>query len=355
MAVTYAWRLDANKYAYILNPDKLKENITNNDSYGYVNEYPLSNEDINLVGENANKMFGEGANKTESANNKQKYVEAFGIMEGLIKEKWGDYDLLSADVYYNVDSANCADLRGVGIQSIRLIGVANPPETKGTVTIESLKPDPTADIKTPGAYLVYGVYMADQDIKDIDNVKDLPTPESIIVVRNGAIVDAEHNEDTITEILKDWLDTSVQPKIDELKEVDAKIWEQINNINSILYDYGGLSDFTTKITDLENEVKGLKSELQGLRNEFDAFRQQVLEFMNLNVEIADIGNGGGSSGGVSINGEMEGNNEYYVLGYDVGTNSICYHPKGLIDYNDGDSFEISSDGFHAKGFYQNEY
>jgi hypothetical protein len=52
MAVTYAWRLDANKFAYILSPDGEE---------GYVSDAPLSNEDLAKVAQKANQIFGEDA------------------------------------------------------------------------------------------------------------------------------------------------------------------------------------------------------------------------------------------------------------------------------------------------------
>ena len=50
MAVTYAWRLDANKYAYILGP---------NNEVGYVSASPIVGDALNTIAATANERFGE--------------------------------------------------------------------------------------------------------------------------------------------------------------------------------------------------------------------------------------------------------------------------------------------------------
>ena len=56
MAVTYAWRLDANKFAYILSPE---EGLIGEERYGYVDNHPLIGEDLTLIAQTANEWFGE--------------------------------------------------------------------------------------------------------------------------------------------------------------------------------------------------------------------------------------------------------------------------------------------------------
>ena len=116
MAITYAWRLDANKYAYIIGPKG---------EYGYASSVPLSGNELATVAKTSNELFGEGGSEGFSG-----YTEAFNGMLKAIQDKWEKedvkyYDLLSADVYYNVDAATCADLRGVGIRGIRYLGVCD--------------------------------------------------------------------------------------------------------------------------------------------------------------------------------------------------------------------------------------
>ena len=74
MAVTYAWRLDADKYAYIVSPKG---------EDGYVSESPLASTDLNTVALTATQMFGENGTRGISG-----YNEAYKAMLEKISDKW---------------------------------------------------------------------------------------------------------------------------------------------------------------------------------------------------------------------------------------------------------------------------
>ena len=79
MAVTYAWRLDANKYAYILSPG---DGLTPNQRYGYVSETTLVGDDLNTVAQTANSWFGENGSQGFSG-----YKQAYNAMIEKIKNQ----------------------------------------------------------------------------------------------------------------------------------------------------------------------------------------------------------------------------------------------------------------------------
>ena len=173
MAVTYAWRLDANKYAYILNPEYPEEPL--------LVEEALTTDNLNLVARTANSKYVEAENGLEA------YRTDFAKMVSAIndKEEWsnaGSYDLLSADIYYSVDAYDCADLRGVGIKGIRFLGTADPKtfdiNEPAWTPIDFPKNEGGVLNNLSGKYSVYGIYMEDQDA-------DNSSPESVFVVYNG--------------------------------------------------------------------------------------------------------------------------------------------------------------------------
>ena len=174
MAITYAWRLDANKYAYILGPNNEK---------GYASNNPLSGDQLASVAKTANERFGEEVKSGFTA-----YVEAFNAMKTAIKTQWPDenvenYDLLSADVYYNVDASTCADLRGVGIRGIRYLGTCDRDKWDPDKPSWNPQAKPSAWSQIQGKFSVYGIYMEDQ-YDDDGKLSDNPTPENIFAVYN---------------------------------------------------------------------------------------------------------------------------------------------------------------------------
>ena len=151
MAVTYAWRLDTNKYAYLVPPVPFEDIVENDEdsgfsneewyAYGFLSNTPLTDYFMRNVGTTAENTFGQ---TEDGDSNLSLYERAFEVMLAKVKKAsenkyWqrlnGDdddelvdwrgmsgVDLLSADVYYNIDAKECADLRGVGIKSIQFLG-----------------------------------------------------------------------------------------------------------------------------------------------------------------------------------------------------------------------------------------
>ena len=179
MAVTYAWRLDSNKFAYIVPPENLSGDEISN-KYGYLSKQPLSGNSLKKVADTAQEYFGGDGGKAD-------YLTAFGKMEKKIRKacsddgymqageliKWDsdlEYaDLLSADMYYNVDAQNCADLRGVGIKGTMYLGSLPNPEDGGIEPTNVSYYASGASINNvtilpglPGYTDIYGIYLTDQ-------------------------------------------------------------------------------------------------------------------------------------------------------------------------------------------------
>lgn len=239
MAVTYAWRINANKYAYILSPDGDK---------GHVSDYPLIGDELSSIALMANDRFGEGGDEGFEG-----YKDAFDEMI----RKLGNtaYDFLSADVYYTVDSTDCANLRGVGIKGIAYLGGWHAKDQW-----DSKNPIWNTEIPegTQGTYGVYGVFMEDQEITlPISPDTTKITPEQIFVVYNG---------------------------------MNAKGVETGNS------PYALQSEVDDKFKELTNEIDRLKDENVKLENDFKSlmgiepgqFTEMYNTFKNLEERIAII-------------------------------------------------------------------
>lgn len=270
MAVTYAWRLDANKYAYILSPE---QGLTETDRYGYVSETPLVGDSLNSVAATANEWFGEGGTKGFSG-----YVAAYNAMIEKIKTKpnWGDakfYDLLSADVYYNVDSANCADLRGVGIQGIRYLGASadyDPANPSWNPSIQQ-----TDTINLAGNFSIYGIYMDDQDNDDPTNL----SPERIFAVyngRNGADMNGNFGTDVLQEMLEGEITRSTTADSEHGRDI-ATLKSDVATLKSDVDDLsqlsgGDLSGLLTTISGLTATIGNLQEQINDLRGDLEAIK-----------------------------------------------------------------------------------
>lgn len=179
MAVTYAWRLDANKFAYILSPE---EGLIGEERYGYVDNHPLIGEDLTLIAQTANEWFGE-----DGLYGYDGYTKAYKVMVNKAIEKWPSIefaDLLTADEYYNVDSSSYANLRGAGVQGIRFLGVCNPENWDPSAPAWDPSVDPKEVDQIQGKYSVYGLFIEDQ-YDNNGNLKTNVTPESIFAIYNG--------------------------------------------------------------------------------------------------------------------------------------------------------------------------
>lgn len=260
MAVTYAWRLDANKFAYILGP---------NNEEGYLTESPLVGDELSVVANTANERFGE-----EGSLGITGYNKAYNAMLEKIKDTWPDLqyaDILSADVYYNVDSMICADLKGVGIRGVKYLGVCpvnewDPNKPSWYTDIEQYD-----CINIQGKFSVYGIYMEDQEINETT------TPENIFAVYNGANgAAADGGDSTLT------LTQRVDNIIDSLNDIERRIGDlegQMKSIQDILGYYGDISGWTTRIAEnTENIYK-----LSGM-----TVNQTSVNLGNLQNQINDI-------------------------------------------------------------------
>lgn len=316
MAVTYAWRLDANKYAYLVDPEK--------GTYGYVSESPLNGTQLATVSKTCNEFFGEDGELGFSG-----YKNAFEEMVKKINNKWNTdgaefYDLLSADVYYNVDASYCADLRGVGIRGIRYLGASKEYDPNNPSWNPSIKQTNTTELA--GKFSVYGIYMDDQNDDETSNL----SPERIFAVYNGA--DGTNSEGNLgTGILQEMIeaeketraaaDTEHSTAIAQLRRaVDALTGLQGGDLSSLMDDLEGLKQ---RVTTLENDKADLENQIIELRNELEG--------------IKNPSNGGGgvdnpTTGGGSVTIEDYDGGEVMLVG--VGDDDVLYKlPR--MHYDDG--------------------
>ena len=364
MAVTYAWRLDANKFAYIVSPYNGNQN-------GYLTTAALTGSLLQNVATTAEERFGINAYK-----GLQKYMEAFAEMEGKIKDKWGELeyaDLLSADMYYDVDAQNCADLRGVGIKGTMYLGSLPNLEGEGinlnnvsfyasgatTANGDKILPG------LPGYIDIYGIYLTDQ-IEDEKDVEDAAksAPEYMFVVRNGkdgvdGTVNGEGGE-LIDNLRNEFLGLikGLQDEINNLK-LDVS---NLNDRVTILEDYieESYPDAEWK-TDVDRDIMTISGAVKSINDKID------------NLQPGTGGGSGGSTGGGSISVEsIEGINEggYYILASEQNGGTIgkvfaldyaVANEAGIvIGSSDAAQVQISSGGtlqstdkIYAKnGFYQ---
>lgn len=311
MAITYAWRIDSNKFSYIISPDP-----KNKDDYGYVSETPLIGESLLKVKQNAEYEFGLIA--TDGA---VKYLKAFNEMVSKIKVRWGldEIDLLSADVYYNVDASECADLRGVGIKGIRYLGAATEVDNNGkpinfspNVSL-TLTNDDGVVIPNPmigGKFSVYGIYMEDQYDKD-GNLKTNISPENMFLVYNGANGAQGEGGENIYDSLEDYVD-------ERIDAVDGQITKINNNITLLDDKIKLVSDFATfesvinTIQELQTTISGLTKSNQELLGRINELEDELET-----IKDSNVGDGGEETGGSNITvGEYNPNKVVYLVGID---------------------------------------
>lgn len=322
MAVTYAWRLDTNKYAYLVPPVPFID-ITENDSefsdeewesYGFLSNTPLTDYFMRNVGSTAENTFGQ---TEDGEDNLEAYERAFGVMLAKIQKaseeggyyqqlngdedaEWFDWsgmrgvDLLSADVYYNIDAKECADLRGVGIKSIQYLGSIEGStfveegsfETGHTLTdmrykvkgskttvdyVDENKEFTSREIEVqagiPGFTDVYGIYLEDQ----IDeNGKSTSTPEHIFIVRNG-----KHGIQGAKGPKGDKGDKgSIDIGDSDLDESLSDILSRLESLESI---YGTINQFLTNIggVDLSSTLAKIQSDIASLSGQTSTLSDRV--------------------------------------------------------------------------------
>lgn len=316
MAVTYAWRLDADKYAYILDPQKL--NPQNDDDYGFITNEPLNGQPLANVQQAANELFGVDS----GIEGKEKYIKAVSVMEKKIREEWGDFDLLSGDVYHNVDAFDCANLRGVGIKGIKYLGVGVPPEGGTVFDINNPAWNPSGSIYEAGAILVYGVYMEDQDPQKDEY-------ESFFAVRNGFANDSIDSDSTSG--LEEMINNEAlarETKDNELRGEIQNIKNTINNLTTI----GGSAD----LTELNEVVNGLANDIENLTTRIAT----IEEFLKSNTPD-------GTGGNASVNwGTREAGRTYSLIATD---DDGSFYKIDDLYVKDADSSALTSkDGFYEE-------
>ena len=330
MAVTYAWRLDANKYAYILSPDS---GLTGEKRYGYANSSPVVGDSLNMIATTANEWFGEGGKYGFSG-----YKKAYDKMIEAIKDEWGEetqyYDLLSADVYYNVDSTNCAELKGVGIKGIKFLGTASVE----SFNINNPTWNTNGKVSDPGVFLVYGIYMEDQD-DDPSKV----TPENIFVVKNGTNgTNADGSSSTAD--LETKLNNEIKRSTDADNEMSANISRLTQKVNSLdALNGGDLSDIISSISSLLTRVSTLETDNRELKR-----RVKELEDWVSSNEDGGSGNDNTTTPDVGL-AAIEQLSDFDSTGYRFvltdGTN-LYYENKKMAFCQQGTIF--------ANAFYQND-
>ena len=269
MAVTYAWRLDSNKFAYIVPPYDLTGNTVSNE-YGFLSETPLTDYFLRAVSTTAESKFGKNGTQGLSG-----YTEAFAAMEQKIAEAattsghtqtgkdvpkietfsgWTgmeNADLLSADVYYNVDSEDCADLRGVGIKGTRYLGAF--PSINSGVDPEDIMFNTTLGAGMEGYTDVYGIYLTDDDSTS-------SAPEYMFVVRNGE--KGEKGE-----------------KGDPLLLEDSAVTET-------LVSKAEFADFSTRVSTLESDIVDVNNTMASLTNAYKTISLDNVN--NLTVMVSNL-------------------------------------------------------------------
>lgn len=332
MAVTYAWRLDSDKYAYIVPPATLHNSSDGDKNYGFLSNTPLTDYLLNSVAQNAQDLFGEGSTSNDPL---AEYEKAFAAMEykinlaqqnkyqqglsggSLTNFDWSkvkSFDLLSAARYYNLDSENCADLRGVGIKGVRYLGSIEGvsyvegdgiEETQGvpltelnyrtsgsTATQYYMASDGTTGTTgvtvqpgIPGFTDVYGIYLSDQVEDDVDVSNDNVTtvPEFMFVVRNGQ--NGPRGAEGATAYFDESGMTQTLVTKDELKALE----ERVKKLEAALKDYQ--TNFTT-ITDAYYNMASAYSVVTG------SIDTNKIAIEELTTKVSNIasGDGGGSDG-----------------------------------------------------------
>lgn len=340
MAITYAWRLDANKYAYIVSPTGVE---------GYATDTPESGDKLATIAKTANEWYGEGGSKGFAG-----YTSAFNKMKAAIKTKWGNsnveyYDLLSADVYYNVDAATCADLRGVGIRGIRYLGVCDVDSwtPKNPSWDPTIKQYDAANIA--GKFSIYGIYMEDQ--YENDDLSKNPTPENIFAVYNGsdgAAADGGDNTATLT--------AKLESEVKERKDKDSKhssdianLQKQVDSLSKV--SGGNIVDLVEQVDKLYEQCIDdtsntyLKRRVAELETQVSELNKLVQQFLN-----PDSGTGTGGAGNASISYRDLDEGDYGIVVSERDSNKLYFVNDVYVDVDTGGK-NIS---LRAPSFYQTD-
>lgn len=383
MAVTYAWRLDSDKFAYIVPPENLSGDAISEED-GYLSSQPLSGTLLKKVADTAQQRFGTDGGK-------EGYLTAFANMEEKIRKacsnegyrqageliKWDsdleNADMLSADMYYNVDAQNCADLRGVGIKGTMYLGSLLNPEDGGIEPTNVSYYASGASVNNvtilpglPGYTDIYGIYLTDQIENENDVVSAATSaPEYMFVVRNGkdgadGTVNGEGGE--LIEILRNEfrdLKEKLQKEINNLKVEVSNLTERVITLENYIVESYPDAEWKTKVDD---DIKTISDKVDSIEDKIDSFQP-------------DTGGGSGESTGggsisvTSISGITEGGyyilvseqndgqlSEVYALDYAVANREgiVIGSSDAQVQISSGGTLQ-STDKIYAKnGFYQME-
>lgn len=346
MAVTYAWRLDSNKFAYIVPPYDLTGNTVSNE-YGFLSDTPLTDYFLRAVATTAESKFGKNGVQGLSG-----YTAAFAAMEQKIAEAatanghtqqgkdiptpqtfsgWTGMehaDLLSADVYYNVDSEDCADLRGVGIKGTRYLGsIRGDAATDGSISsanLENMTYIPSGSSATtytwvlnrttneweksivdvpvvqpgiPGFVDVYGIYLTDNLEGDETVETTNQTPEYMFVIRNGGYGPQGPQGDPL--VIDGEIEASLTTKAEfnalssEVSTLKTAVSAVTNNMETLTQYYNTIS--LDNINNLIVMVSNLQKQLSRLEQYLFGF-----ELPDVTTDTDDGGLPGGGTGKIQI-------------------------------------------------------
>lgn len=327
MAVTYAWRLDANSYAYILDPD--------NENTHLITNTPLVGDKLQVLAEKANEKYGE-----EAENGLKNYIKDFGILKTEIEKIYPGIDLLSADVYYNVDSTVCANLKGVGIKGIKFIGHF---KSEGEGVNEDFVIETGVKRAQAGYVDVYGIYMDDQITNNEWNDVTGITPENMFFVYNGAMGKVG--------------DAGKDADVDDLNAKILALEAKITALENELKNTVKSADINAIVTEiLQNSDKsGLATQtsIDSLKREIDSLGVQV----QVNTEnIERLGGGGGTPGIVPTGGNvimdtMKEDEVYKILAYQDNSD-ILFKTDIRVSRNNNTTQMSSSGTITAPHFYK---
>lgn len=332
MAVTYAWRLDSDKYAYIVPPYSLGGETSINYEYGFLSKSPLTDYALRNVAEMAETKFGK-----DSDGGLEEYAIAFSMMErkislasqNIYKQQFSggeveifsgwtslqNADFLSADVYYNVDSTNCADLRGVGVKGTRYLGsITGQTYSDGNTNILTVGGADINDmtyiaagteIEMTGGYNtvvrpgmagftdVYGIYLTDNLEEDGEIRDTTKTPEYMFVIRNG--MNGPQGEKGDPLLINDSAVTETLVNKEEFIQLEDEVSSYSGQINQLNENVRRLTDYYNTLS-LDN-INNLMVVVSRLKEQMDALMDYV---NNINVRFNDIYDDGGENGGTSI-------------------------------------------------------
>lgn len=388
MAVTYAWRLDSDKYAYIFPPYSLVDADVST-TYGFLSKSPLTGYALRNVAERAENEFGK-----DSEGGLNAYTTAFAMMEAKInlaasdvyeqtlsggtKEIFSGWtslqnaDLLSADVYYNVDSTDCADLRGVGIKGTRYLGsITGQTYAGGGMNIQTVGgadlsnmayiaggTEITMTNSTGASYNtvvrpgmagftdVYGIYLTD-NMDDDDTNK---TPEYMFVIRNGMNGPQGPQGDPL--LIDDSAVTETLVSKEEFTELQTEVSGYSEQIRQMNENLRRLTDYYNTISlDSVNNLMVMVSRLQQQMASIEEY------IFNLNVTLEgyyDGGNGGTSITAVPLGVVRDVNNLESVLHNDYEFSGTTVPKYGKIEGWENQMGKISSKKFHLLGYLEDD-